>query len=74
MEGTKQRSSSATKDWTFNVSLEPVHLSEDEDDARIRRLSKKILACVERQRRGTSKKGEADDIFKKDFDEIFGLS
>ena len=74
MEETTQRSSSATKDWTFKVSLEPVHLSEQENNARIKRLSKKILACVERQRRKNSEGDEIDDIFKKDFDEIFGIS
>lgn len=62
----------------FEITFEPVYLPKDEDDARIKRLSKQILACIERsrqeRRRAKKPEREGDDIFRKDFDEIFGLS
>ncbi len=59
----------------LTLEFEPVHLPEAEDNERIKRLSRQILACIARARRERrrSTKQREDDPFRKDFDEIFGL-
>ena len=59
------------------IIFEPVYLTEDEDDARIKRLSKQIIACVERakqeRKKSQSRLPSGTDCFSKNYDEIFGL-
>ena len=63
----------------LTVEFIPVFLPEAEDDERIKRLSRQILNCIERARkerrtRRKEKRDDDDNIFEKDFDEIFGLA
>ncbi len=59
----------------ITVTFEAVHLPPEEEDERVKRLSKQILACIERakQERRRTKKRRNDDPFQLDFDAIFGL-
>ena len=63
---------------SFEITFEPVYLPKEEDDARIKRLSRQIIACIERARRerarGKKDQQPENDVFRKDFDEIFDLS
>lgn len=70
---TRSRSQLLSGDLT--VEFEPVHLPEATENERIKRLSRQILAVIERARRDRrrAKKQPEDPIFQKDFDEIFGL-
>ena len=71
-EGSKRR---ALLD-NMTIILEPVTLPEAEEAARIKRLSKLILDCIERARRDRERKKvrrDDDDLLAKDLDEILGL-
>jgi hypothetical protein len=58
----------------LNVYFEPVSLQEDDDNERIKRLSRQILACIDRTKKERRRKKEQqDEIFSRDFDAIFGL-
>ena len=59
----------------LDVCFEPVELQETEDNERIKRLSRQILACIDRAKKERRRKKEqrADEIFSGDFDSIFGL-
>lgn len=60
----------------MTVTFEAVELPPEKEDERVKRLSKQILACIERakQERRRGKKCRSDDPFHLDFDAIFGLS
>lgn len=60
----------------MTVTFEAVQLPPEEEDERIKRLSKQILACIERakQERRRAKTRRETDPFQLDFDAIFGLS
>jgi hypothetical protein len=57
----------------LDIDFEPVCLSKAEDDLRIKRLSRLILACINRAREERVKKKHPATAHGKDFDEIFGL-
>ena len=77
MVSRKKSRGSRIKDTidTVNVFFEPIHLQEEEDNERIKRLSRQILACIARAKKKRRRKKEqrADEIFSRDFDAIFGL-
>ncbi len=78
MTSRRKSVGSKVKDLFDNLILifEPVHLPEDENNERIKRLSRQIVTCVERakkDRRRAKEQRDAGEIFSRDFDEIFGL-
>jgi hypothetical protein len=54
----------ATSRPELKVVFEPYYLSSEEDDERIRRLAKKILACVHASKRRKNSGGnkESEDV------------
>ena len=77
MDEPSEPRSSKTDPIECEIILEPVHLTEAQNDERVRRLARKILASIEGSRRrqaGKKRKGVSDDIFKENYDEIFGLN
>lgn len=69
-----KRQCNNTPDTIYRVSLEPHYLSEEENDQRVKRLTKKILACVRSSKDHEHESEEQDGIFKKDFEKIFGIA
>ena len=59
----------------FVIEFIPVHLPEDQDNERIKRLSKQILACIRnaREERRRAKRERKNEQFEVDLDDIFGL-
>ena len=62
---------------TLSISFEPFHLSQEEDDERIQRLSSKVLDCIA-EARGARKRGrprgkpevELEQFFESEVDRV----
>ena len=77
MGSSKKGSSQASTAIEFEIRLAPHCLSMEEDDERIKRLSRKILACIEASKRdggraGRSRRKRAVEILEPEGEAVFG--
>jgi hypothetical protein len=59
--GFAKKRTQASSAREFRIVEVPVRLSEEDDDERLKRLSKKILDCVQEVKRGRKRRPSADD-------------